>query len=144
VLVQAWAKEQGGESKRQFQEQDVMVPWKLQKKFSEDSQSDASSPAKDSGVLSAAQAAAQAAAAASSEVVAVTADMHRLAVDKDEDVILEEKAASETVEKREKKKKSKKSSKSQNVAGKTGESDSGLITYHRYCHVYKEVLLSLS
>ena len=33
VLLQAWAMEQGDASKRQFSEQDVMVPWRLQKQF---------------------------------------------------------------------------------------------------------------
>jgi len=33
IMVQAWAKEQDVGSKRQFNEQDVMVPWKLNTKF---------------------------------------------------------------------------------------------------------------
>ena len=33
MLVQAWAKEQAPTSKRQFEAQDVMVPWRLQKRF---------------------------------------------------------------------------------------------------------------
>jgi alkylated DNA repair protein alkB family protein 8 len=33
VMIQAWAMEQGGDSKRQFEEQEVMVPWKLVPRF---------------------------------------------------------------------------------------------------------------
>ena len=33
VLIQAWALEQGDESRRVFEEQDVLVPWRLQQRF---------------------------------------------------------------------------------------------------------------
>lgn len=33
VMIQAWAYEQNGESKRQFLDQDTMVPWRLNKRF---------------------------------------------------------------------------------------------------------------
>lgn len=33
VMIQAWAMEQGEDSKRQFEEQEVMVPWKLVPRF---------------------------------------------------------------------------------------------------------------
>ena len=33
VMIQAWALEQGGDSKRIFETQDTMVPWRLSKRF---------------------------------------------------------------------------------------------------------------
>jgi hypothetical protein len=32
-MIQAWALEQEGDSKRKFEDQNVLVPWKLQSKF---------------------------------------------------------------------------------------------------------------
>jgi len=44
VLVQAWAMEQGEESRHAFEDQDVLVPWRLQQRFLQPGQTE-SSPA---------------------------------------------------------------------------------------------------
>ena len=50
IFLQAWAMEQDDASKRKFYEQDVMVPWRLQKQFLSPSSSSSSPDAvKDSG-----------------------------------------------------------------------------------------------
>jgi hypothetical protein len=38
-MIHAWAQEQGDDSKRNFPDQDMMVPWKLQKRFFQDGHS---------------------------------------------------------------------------------------------------------